>query len=445
MTGGHSSTAFRFSAWALVGAAFLSTACGASGEPESPVVNHPKPVHIGPGEIGTVVGAGERRTDPVDANADGKVDAPIPALEAHLDTPMDTAFSADGQLFVIDWNGHKIRALDDKGNLEFMVGTGKEGDACEAAAVDGKCPIASAELNHPTDIAFDPDGRLVIAAWHNAKIKRADLTTGLLENVCGTGNRKFEPADGSPSVCNDPATGKDLVSFDLPSSVAFDAQGNLFISDQANQVIRRLAAADGMVKIVAGSCPGTPGFGCPQGRGYSGDGAAATAAKLSNNLGQGTNPQGKIAFDTDGNLYIADSGNNVVRKVTPGSDGILGDGSPDEEIITTVAGTGAPGYSGDGGPATAAQLFSPTDVAVDKDGTLFIADRANNCIRKVTPDGTISTVAGSCGVPGFSGDGELATEAGLRQPYGVELDGRGGLYIADTQNHCIRKVVLSAE
>lgn len=405
----------------------------------APAVTHPQPVHIGPGDIGTVVGAGERRTDPVDADADGKVDPPIPALEAHLDTPMDVAFAPDGRMFVIDWNGHKIRALDDANKLEFMVGTGKEGDACEAPAVDGLCPIAAAELNHPTDITFDADGRLVIAAWHNAKIKRADFDAGLLENVCGTGGRKFE-GDGGP--CKDPATGKDIVSFDLPSSVAFDKNGNLFISDQANQVIRRIGAADGIVKTVAGNCPGTPGFGCPSGRGYEGDGAAATSAKLANDLGQGTVPQGKITFDADGNLYIADSGNSVVRKVTPGSDGVIGDGSPDEEIITTVAGTGEPGYSGDGGPATAAQLFSPTDVAVAADGTLYIADRANNCIRKVAPDGTIATVAGQCGVPGFSGDGQLATEAGLRQPYGVELDGKGGLYIADSQNHCIRKVLL---
>jgi len=131
----------RFFAGAAMAASFVTAACGPSDTGPAPVT-HPQPVHIGPGQIGTIVGAGERRTDPVDGNADGVVDAPIPALEAHLDSPMDVAFSPAGELFVIDWNGHKIRALDSKGELEFMVGTGKEGDACEAPVVDGKCPIA---------------------------------------------------------------------------------------------------------------------------------------------------------------------------------------------------------------------------------------------------------------------------------------------------------------
>jgi len=409
------------------------SACGGSPDAK-PSSGPPAQPHIGVGKIGTIVGTGNKATDPVDANADGKVDPPIDALEANIDQPMD------GRMFVIDWNGHKIRRLDPDGKLAFVVGTGTEGDACEGTPVDGECPIADAELNHPTDITFDDMGRMVIAAWHNAKIKRADLAQGLVENVCGTGNRKFE---GDGMTCVDD-NGKSQVSFDLPSSVAFDAAGNLFISDQANQVIRRLGGADGIVKVVAGDCPGTPGFGCTAGRGYDGDGGPATAAHLSNNLGQGTDPQGKIAFDPrDGSLYIADTGNDVVRKVVPGSDGIIGEGDPAEEIITTVAGDGTPGYAGDGGPATSAELSSPTDVAVDKDGTLCVADRSNSCIRRVTPDGTITTVAGQCGKVGDADDGEAATEAGLRTPYGVALDGKGGLYIADTLNECIRKVVLA--
>jgi sugar lactone lactonase YvrE len=416
------------------------TGCGDGSSPAPKTEGPPKQPHIGVGQIGTIIGTGEEGTNKVDANADGVVDPPINALEAMIDQPMDVAFSKDGRLYVIDWNGHKIRTMNPDGTLAFVVGTGIEGDACEGTPVDGKCPMDTAELNHPTDITFDDTGRMVIAAWHNAKIKRVDLDAQLLENVCGTGNRKFE-GDGMPCV---DATGKAQVSFDLPSSVAFDAAGNLFISDQANQVIRRLGAADGIVKVVAGSCPGTPGFGCPAGRGYDGDDGPATTGHLSNNLGQGTDPQGKMAFDPrDGSLYIADTGNNVVRKVTPGSDGIIGEGDPAEEIITTVAGNGSPGYSGDGGPATAAQLSSPTDVAIDKDGTIYIADRSNSCIRRVTGDGTISTVAGQCGNVGNAGDGELATEAGLRTPYGVALDYKGGLYIADTLNQCIRKVVLA--
>jgi sugar lactone lactonase YvrE len=423
---------------ATFAAAAFSTACGEAG-PSKPTGPHVQP-EIGVGQIGTIAGTGERATDPVDGDANGEVDPPIPALDAKLDQPMDVAFDKDGQLFVIDWNGHKIRKMDAKGDLDFVVGTGKEGDACEGTAVDGKCPAANTELNHPTDIIFDSGGRLVISAWHNAKIKRLDMATGLVENVCGTGNRKFE---GEGMVCRDD-TGKDQVSFDLPSSVAFDEVGNLFISDQANQVIRRIGAADGIVKVVAGNCPGTPGFGCTAGRGYSGDDGPATLAHISNNLGQGTDPQGKIAYDPkEHSLYIADTGNNVVRKVVAGADGIIGEGDPEEETITTVAGTGTAGFSGDGGPATKAQLSSPTDVAIAADGTLFIADRSNSCVRRVAPDGTISTAAGQCGSVGNAGDGQSATEPGLRTPYGVALDGKGGLYIADTRNQCIRKVVLS--
>ncbi len=413
----------------------LSVACtGGDGVPES----IPRPIQLGLGQIGTVVGTGEKATDAVDADADGSVDAPIPVLLARLDSPLDVAFSPGGQPFVIDWNGHKLRSVEPDGTLAFVMGTGKEGDACETEPVDGKCPATAAEVNHPTDVTFDGSGRLVVAAWHNAKLKRLDFRTHLAEDICGTGSRKFE-GDGLP--CRD-ATGKDQVSFDLPSSVAFDQAGNLFIADQANQVIRRIGATDGLIKTVAGHCPGTAGFGCPLARGYAGDAGPATQALIANDLGQGTDPQGKIAIDQHGNLYIADTGNNVIRKVTPGSDGILGDGDPLEEIMTTIAGTGEVGIGGDGGPATAAEFSSPTDIAVADDGTLYVADRSNSCVRRITPDGIISTVAGRCGSPGYSGDGGLATDSRLRTPYGVALDGKGSLYIADTRNNCIRRVVL---
>ncbi|HVU03194.1 MAG TPA: hypothetical protein VHE30_15645 [Polyangiaceae bacterium] len=397
-----------------------------------------EPLALEPGQIGTFIGTGEKATDPIDGDADGRVDPPVPGLGAHLDSPLDVTISPEGRFFVIDWNGHKIRELLSDGKLAFVAGTGVEGDACEAALVDGKCPATAAEMNHPTDVTFDSDGRMVIAAWHNAKIKRLDLGTNLVENVCGTGGRKYA---GDGLTCVD-ASGKPQVAFDLPSSVAYDGAGNLFVADQANQVIRRISAADGTLRTVAGNCPGTPGFGCPLGSGYTGDGGPATVAHLTNDLGQGTDPQGKIAFDRDGNLLIADTGNNVIRRVTPGADGIIGDGDPSEEIISTIVGTGERGFDGDGGPATSAQLSSPVDVAVAKDGTFFIADRGNSCVRRVSPDGIITTAAGTCGTPGFEGDGVLATEAGLRNPYGVALDDHGYLYVSDTRNDCIRRVRL---
>ena len=418
-------------AWLLV----LAPACSQQADPSAQRVQGP--VVVAAGCIDTIVGNGERATDPVDSDADGEVDPPIFALDARLDTPMDTTPAPDGSLLVIDWNGHKVRSLGADGELSFLVGTGTEGDACEATEHKGRCPAGTAELNHPTDVFVDGTGAVWIAAWHNSKIKRLDPSLSYLENVCGTGSRKFE-GDGGP--CHDDA-GLDLVSFDLPSSVVVDAAGNVFLSDQSNQVVRRIGY-DGMVKTVAGHCPGTAGFGCPQGRGYAGDGEPATQGELNNNVGQGAGPHGKIAFDTQGNLYIADTMNNAVRKVSPGSDGVVGDGDPDEERLDTLAGTGEPGYSGDGGPATEAQLYQPTDVAVGPDGSVFIADTGNACVRRVNADGTIATVAGVCGHPGYSGDAGPATEAQLRSPYGVSLDASGALYIADGLNQRIRKVTL---
>jgi trimeric autotransporter adhesin len=394
------------------------------------------PGPAGPGGITTIAGTGERATQPSDQNADGVADPALTSDKARFDTPMDTAFEPTGALLVLDWNGHKIRRLTADRMVAFVVGSGIEGDACERPRADGTCPLVSSELNHMTDVAFDSMGRMAIAAWHNAKIKVADTRSDALRDVCGTGNRRYA-GDGGP--CADPA-GMPLVSFDLPSGVVYDKQGNLFIADQANQVIRRLGV-DGIVSTVAGNCPTSPGFGCPAGRGYSGDGGPATLATLRNNLAQASEPEGKIALDASGNLYIADTGNHVIRKVVPGPDGILGTGDPREETITTFAGTGTAGYSGDGGPATAAALNGPHDIAAGADGSIYIADTENNCIRQVRPDNTIATVAGRCGTTGaYAGDGGQATEAELNRPFGINVSPEGDLIIADTANNRIRKV-----
>jgi sugar lactone lactonase YvrE len=389
------------------------------------------------GDITTIAGTGEEATQPSDADGNHVNDPAIPHDRARFDTPMDTMPGPAGTLLILDWNGHKIRRLTPDGMVEFVVGTGIEGDACESPRADGSCPLAASELNHMTDVVFDATGRLVIAAWHNAKIKIADVATDSLRDACGSGTRKFA-GDGGPCV---DASGVPLVSFDLPCGLAYDQGGNLLIADQANQVIRRLDT-DGMVKTIAGHCPSSPGFGCTLGQGYSGDGGLATEATLRNTVAQSADPQGKIALDAAGNLYIADSGNNVVRRVVPGDDGILGSGDATQEIITTFAGTGIKGATGDGGPATAATLSGPRDVAVGSDGSLYIADTGNNCVRRVGIDGVIATVAGQCGQKnGFAGDGGPATQALLAQPYGVAIDADGNLIIADSANNRIRKVL----
>ena len=318
-----------------------------------------------------------------------------------------------------------------------MVGTGIEGDACEAPRVDGTCPLDSSELNHMTDVTVDPMGRLVIAAWHNAKIKTADLAADSVVDTCGNGTRKYA-GDGGP--CKD-ATGTQLVSFDLPSGVLYDKAGNLFIADQSNQVIRRIGT-DGIVKTVAGNCPATPGFGCPLGQGYTGDGGPATMAKLSNNYGQAADPQGKIAFDAAGNLFIADTQNHVVRKVVPGSDGILGDGDPAEEIITTVAGNGTAGSSGDGGPATAATLSGPRDVAFAPTAATTSPTPTTTASGASAPTASSRRWSASAARPAPSpATAARRPTAKLATPFGVSVDAQGNLIIADSGNQRIRKVV----
>jgi hypothetical protein len=220
---------------------------------------------------------------------------------------------------------------------------------------------------------------------------------GTISTVAGDGKDGYNGDDIK-------ATGAEIDPF----GVAVDSSGNLYIADAGNQRIRMVNSA-GVISTIAGN--GTAGF--------SGDGGPATSAMLDDAFG--------VAVDGSGNLYIADYNNNRVRKVTPNG------------VISTVAGIGTAGYSGDGGPATNAELFAPFNVAVDSSGSLYIADSANSRVRKVTPAGVISTVAGN-GSPGYSGDGGAATSAQLWNPLGVAVDSSGNLYIADNYNNCIRKV-----
>jgi trimeric autotransporter adhesin len=200
-----------------------------------------------------------------------------------------------------------------------------------------------------------------------------------------------------------------------PSAVAVDASGNIYIADTGNNRIRLLTASDGKISTFAGS--GVAG--------YSGDTKDATSAQLNN-------PQG-LVLDSSGNLYIADSLNNVIRMVTVNA-GVA--------TITTYAGSGTAGYSGDGGPATAAELMSPQGLTLDTVGNLYVADGANHVIRMVTAgSGAISTVAGT-GTAGYSGDGGAATLAALNIPSDVALDTSGIMYIADSANNAIRKVSI---
>jgi hypothetical protein len=242
----------------------------------------------------------------------------------------------------------------------------------------------------------DSAGTLYIADTTNQRVRKV-TEAGVITTVAGNGTGGYSGDNGLATAAK----------LNYPYGVAVDSAGTLYIADRGNDRVRKVR--DGVITTVAGT--GTPG--------YSGDNGLATAAKLNEPWG--------VVVDSTGTLYIADTNNHRVRKVT-------GNGR-----ITTVAGTGTGGYGGDNGPATDAQLNQPYGVGVDSTGTLYIADRGNHRVRKVT--GTVITTVAGTGTPGYSGDHGPATDAHLNSPFGVGVDSTGTLYIADTGNDRVRKVV----
>jgi len=338
----------------------------------------------------------------------GLGDDGLDPLDTDLYLPQDVSLAPSGDLYVVDWNNHRLRQVHD-GKVTTIVGTGYLGDALDPSTGKFEGPAREINLNHPTHILFATNGDMIISAWHNSQVLRYVAETGMVERVCGTGKRAFN-GDDKPAYETD---------FDLPVAAAWTPDGAILISDQANQRIRRVdgRGASATVTTVVGT--GT--------KGYTGDGGPALEATIQLPTSQSAPPAGRIVTDSLGQIYLADTVNNVIRKVDA------------DETITTIAGTGSPGNGADG-VATACALNTPADVAVDAQGNVYIADTMNSCVRKVDTAGQITTAAGQCGKRGFKGNGGPANAALLDRPYGVEVASDGTLYIADTHNQVVRVV-----
>jgi DNA-binding beta-propeller fold protein YncE len=330
------------------------------------------------------------------------IQGPVPATYARLDNPAGIAFDADGNLYISECGlTHNILKVDRASQLTVFAGTGDYGFSGDGSSALG------AQFNCPTGLQFDRDGNLYVSDRDNARIRRIDRK-GIISTVAGGGTG----GDGGPATS---------ALLGCACDLALDGDGQAYIADAANNRVRRVDR-QGIITSVAGSGD-APGF--------SGDGGPATEALLAT-----ANPIGfwlmGVAVDAEGNLYIADTYNYRIRKVDK------------QGIITTFAGNGQAGTSGDGGPATAASLTYPISMAFDNQGNLYFSEWLgagidNNRIREVDKNGIITTVAG-IGARGFSGDGGPATLAALFDPSAIAFDQSGNMYIADSSNNRVRKV-----
>jgi len=284
---------------------------------------------------------------------------------------------------------------------------------------EGADPL-TVDLNHPTDVQEFPNGDLLVMCWHNHKLRVIDKNDGRVHVLLGAGAGFM--GDGGPA--------KDALVNQPPRAV-LDPDGNLFFVDQRNQrlrVIYNFSADRGnaIIDTIVGT--GTAGF--------NGDGPALQT-QVAFPAGGNPEPASGIAIGSDGTLYFSDTNNNRIRKVVFNDPGVFKDG-----VVTTIAGTGDKGFAGDGDLAVNAQLSFPEDIEIGPDGNLYFADTDNNRVRMIDlTTGIITTVAGT-GESGYSGDGGLANAAKLQRPFGVAFGPDGNLYVSDTFNSRIRKVIL---
>jgi DNA-binding beta-propeller fold protein YncE len=373
-------------------------ACEGESPPPSPMTPVAAPCQ-GPGTICSFAGTGIPAFD-----GDGKA-----ATATSLYWPVDLEFSPDGRPYILDWNNHRVRRVEGDGTVRTVIGSDLPGDGPpdQSDMKESGAPGIDVELNHPTDLQFMPDGLMLVSAWHNHKIRSFDPASGIVRVICGS-------LPGYNQM-HDLAT---RALLNQPKSIAVDSKQNIFVADSRNQRIR-VINREGIIDAVAGTGR----------KGYA-DGTPGLADFYMQQDNDNPEPGGSITVDGEGRVYLADTYNHRIRRIDP----IAG-------TVTTIAGNGTKGFGGDGGPATDAMLNLPRDLELGPDGRLYIADTDNQRIRVLDlTSGIISTFAGT-GQADFTGDGGSALAASFRRPFGVAFDRDGNLYVADTHNHRIRKVV----
>lgn len=313
--------------------------------------------------------------------------------------PSSVVFDAQGNLYFAETGNHVVRKVTSAGIITTVAGSGVQGFSGDNG------PAIAAQLDSPAGLALDSAGDLYIADSHNHRVREVAAATGVIATIAGTGVAGFSGDGGLATAAR----------LDLPTALALDALGNLYVADTNNHRVRRIAAATGAITTVAGN--GVEAF--------AGDNAPATAASIDS-------PNG-LALDAAGNLYIADTHNGRVRMVSAATG-----------LISTVAGAGVvagnvQSFGGDGGAATAASLALPRGLTMDAAGNLYFADSANHRIRRISPTGTITTVAGQ-GTENFAGDGAPAVAANLDSPRSVAISPAGLLTLADSDNQRVRQL-----
>ncbi len=316
-----------------------------------------------------------------------------PATAAQFRNPLSGKFDASGNMYIVEYNSHRIRKIDASGVITTIAGAGGASFSGDGGAA------TAATFNNPIALAIDTSGNIYVSDRNNNRIRKIS-TSGVITTVAGTGTASYTGDGGAATAA----------TINRPNGLNTDAAGNVYFADEDNNVIRKITVSTGIITTIAGTGATT----------FGGDLGPATAADL--------NKPKDVFVAASGEIYIADNDNNRIRRISSSG------------IITTIAGTGPAGFTGDGGSALTARLSHPLSIWISPSGEILLTDSWNNRIRKISTTGTITTIAGN-GTYGYGGDGGPATSASFKNPT-VTTDAAGYIYLTDEGNHRIRKLSL---